>query len=89
MSVGRLCLFDLYDIFKDKKIERKLFRKKLEALEPGTKDWMDVWNANPELQEKMIEYSKNKYVFCNQRGQRVAFLVCYSKCEEKCFEQKF
>ena len=79
-------MFDLHDIFKDRPIDRSLFKKKMELLEPGTPDWIQVWKANPEMQEKMVEYAKNKYVYCNQRGQRVAFLVCYNKCEEKCYE---
>ena len=80
-------MFDLHDIFKDRPPDRSLFKKRLETLEPGSTEWMEVWRANPDLQPKMIEYAKNKYVWCDYREQKVAFLICYSKCDKKCYEK--
>jgi hypothetical protein len=82
-----MVMFDLHDIFKDKPIDRKLFKKKIEVLEPGTDEWMQIWRANPELQSKMLEYAKKRYVWCKERQQKVAFVICYNKCEKGCFDE--
>jgi hypothetical protein len=90
--------FFLKDKFDKKPDERFIKKKKKwydfdkpleldcipDNIEPGTKEWIHVWKHNPKLQEKMLEYSRYKYVWCERREARISVVICLKKCEEHC-----
>ena len=43
---------------------------------PGTFQWKAIWEEHPELQEEMLSWSERIFVWCEHRGQRIAFRVC-------------
>ncbi len=61
-------MFDLY----------KAFNK---SLKPGTPEWMEIWRSHPELQDKMVEFTKDKSILC--REEVVYTFKCH-KCKERC-----
>ena len=91
--------FFLGDIFKDKKIDEKFVKPKLQTddfyetkivpkryigIIPGTEQWMEVWKAHPDLQEEMLEYQNKCFMWCNRREQRVSTVICrFAKEKQK------
>lgn len=41
-------------------VEVSVKEKPYEGLRPGTKEWMKVWKAHPELQREMLEYAETQ-----------------------------
>jgi len=42
--------------------EENMTKKPYFGLKPGTREWMEVWKAHPELQEEMLEYQRKEQV---------------------------
>ena len=63
--------------------EKGINLDELSSLEPGTPEWMYVWQTFPEYQTKMLEYAKNKIIWCDEKQQRIHFIICF-KGRTKC-----
>lgn len=50
--------------------------------EPGSIEWMIIWRNHPELQDEMLKWkTKNVFILCPQRQQRIALEVCKREAE--------
>lgn len=67
----------------DEIVEKANFMK----YKPGTYQWKAIWAAHPELQEKMLDWAKRIFIWCEERNQRISFSICinmqkHAECHE-------
>lgn len=75
---------NMHDVFKGKPVLH-LKPKNYTKCGPGTKEWVEIWKAHPELQDEMLEFQKKGYIWCRDKEQRMAIVVCQKRdCKKPC-----